>query len=181
MTPGEVAPVQDREGYSPPSPRPGKCPGCGSVLHPSCVQKHRICCECGGSIPADELEAIRARLAAPTSAETPGESGEEAITMAKKQKAQKKTAEKAQKEGARKSSEPLKVDPRLPAPGTVLKCTFKSKPYEVKVLDGGQVEYDGRVFKSISAAGKAIVKGSCNGFVLFRLNKPPKKDTEAAA
>mgnify|MGYP001614533729 CR=1 FL=1 len=61
-------------------------------------------------------------------------------------------------------------DPRLPAAGTELRRKYKGADYQVRVLETG-VEYDGKVYASISAAGAAIVDGTCNGFVFFGLTK----------
>ncbi len=62
---------------------------------------------------------------------------------------------------------PCPADHRLPPPGTVLTRTYKGARLEVRVLAGG-FEYDGQVYKSLSAVAKAITGQHCNGFLFFQ-------------
>lgn len=61
-------------------------------------------------------------------------------------------------------------DDRLPLPGTVLTREYKGATIEVHVRRNG-FEFEGVVYKSLSAAAKAITGSHCNGFLFFRLGK----------
>ena len=61
-----------------------------------------------------------------------------------------------------------KGDKRLPMPGTILTRKYKGSIVQVKVLPQG-FEFEGEVFKSLSAAAKAITGQHCNGYAFFRL------------
>jgi hypothetical protein len=63
---------------------------------------------------------------------------------------------------------PPSLDPRLPAPGTVLQRVYKGRRVEVLVRPDG-FEYAGQVYGSLSAAAKAITGQHCNGFLFFGL------------
>ncbi len=64
----------------------------------------------------------------------------------------------------------LKGDTRLPLPGTIITRPYKGETLQVKVLPQG-FEFGGEVYKSLSAAAKAITGQHCNGFHFFRLGK----------
>jgi hypothetical protein len=68
---------------------------------------------------------------------------------------------------------PAPVDPRLPAPGTILTRPYKGQLVQVQVLTDG-FAYAGRVYPSLSAVAKAITGSHCNGYLFFRniLNNP---------
>ena len=55
---------------------------------------------------------------------------------------------------------PVSPDRRLPLPGTVLTRRYRGETIQVTVLPEGKVEYEGRVFKSLTAAAEAITGGS---------------------
>lgn len=59
---------------------------------------------------------------------------------------------------------------RLPAPGFVLRRAFKGAEYEVTVLPQG-FEYEGKVYRSLSAVATAITGSHWNGFLFFGLTK----------
>ncbi len=59
---------------------------------------------------------------------------------------------------------------RLPAPGTVLRRTFKGAEHEVTVLPLG-FEYEGKTYRSLSAVATAITGSHWNGFLFFGLTK----------
>ncbi len=65
-------------------------------------------------------------------------------------------------------------DARLPPPGTVLTREYKSQTLQVKVLPKG-FEFEGDVYKSLSAVAKAITGQHCNGYYFFRLGKEKSK------
>jgi len=62
----------------------------------------------------------------------------------------------------------LKRDPRVPVPGTKLTRNFKGHEYRVIVLPNG-FEYDGQVFRSLSAVAHAITGSHWNGMLFFGL------------
>ncbi len=59
---------------------------------------------------------------------------------------------------------------RLPAPGTVLRRAFKGTEHEVTVLAQG-FEYQGKMYRSLSAVATAITGSHWNGFLFFGLTK----------
>lgn len=59
---------------------------------------------------------------------------------------------------------------RLPAPGTVLRRTFKGAEHQVTVLPQG-FEYEGKTYRSLSAVATAITGSHWNGFLFFGLTK----------
>ncbi len=64
----------------------------------------------------------------------------------------------------------LKTDARLPPPGSILTKRYKGETLLVKVLANG-FEFEGEVFKSLSAVARQITGSHCNGFHFFRLGK----------
>ena len=56
----------------------------------------------------------------------------------------------------------------LPLPGTILMRWYKGQTLKVQVLRHG-FEYDGQVYKSLSAVAKAITGSHTSGFLFFRL------------
>jgi hypothetical protein len=78
--------------------------------------------------------------------------------------------------GPKKSTAPITQAPvpssdrRLPVPGTLLCRSYKSKQVRAKVLAEG-IEYEGKIFPSLSAVAKAITGSHTNGFLFFRLGQ----------
>jgi hypothetical protein len=64
----------------------------------------------------------------------------------------------------------VKGDDRLPLPGTVITRKYKGESLHVKVLPHG-FEFEGEVYKSLSAVAKVITGQHCNGYYFFRLGK----------
>jgi DUF2924 family protein len=64
----------------------------------------------------------------------------------------------------------FKGDSRLPLPGTIITRLYKGETLQVKVLPHG-FEFEGEIYKSLSAVAKAITGQHCNGFYFFRLGK----------
>ncbi len=62
----------------------------------------------------------------------------------------------------------FKPDDRLPPPGTVLTRKYKGELVQVQVLPQG-FEYEGKVYRSLSAVAKAITGSHCNGYFFFGL------------
>jgi len=63
---------------------------------------------------------------------------------------------------------PFQADDRLPPPGTLLTREYKGRTFQVRVLSDG-FDYDGQVYRSLSAVAKAITGSHCNGYFFFRL------------
>lgn len=65
------------------------------------------------------------------------------------------------------------TDERMPAPGTVLHREYRGVKHHVQVLTTG-FEYEGKVYRSLSAVATAITGSYWNGFHFFGLaNKEP--------
>ncbi len=62
----------------------------------------------------------------------------------------------------------FKADDRLPPPGTVLTRQYKGQVVQVRVLPDG-FEFEGRVFRSLSAVAREVTGSHCNGYFFFRL------------
>ncbi len=62
------------------------------------------------------------------------------------------------------------TDSRIPVPATTITRVYKGQTLQVKVLSSG-FEYEGEVFKSLSAVAKKITGSHCNGYLFFRLKK----------
>jgi hypothetical protein len=61
-------------------------------------------------------------------------------------------------------------DSRLPVAGTILTRKYKGRSLQVQVLEDG-FEFEGDVFRSLSAVAKAITGSHCNGFQFFGLKR----------
>ena len=61
-------------------------------------------------------------------------------------------------------------DERLPMPGTILVRQYHGQTLEVKVFQEG-FEYDGRIYKSLTAVAKRITARHWNGYHFFGLVK----------
>lgn len=64
----------------------------------------------------------------------------------------------------------VKGDDRLPLPGSIITREYKGQMLQVKVLVDC-FEFEGEVYKSLSAVAKAITGQHCNGYYFFRLRK----------
>jgi len=62
----------------------------------------------------------------------------------------------------------LRVDTRIPPPGTVLTRSYKGETLQVQVLEHG-FAWAGQVYPTLSAVAKAVTGSHCNGYVFFRL------------
>ncbi len=71
---------------------------------------------------------------------------------------------------AREKLPPLMRDRRLPPPGSVLTREWRGNQVVVKILESG-FEYDGRLFRSLSAVAQAVTGTSWNGWTFFGLAK----------
>ena len=59
-------------------------------------------------------------------------------------------------------------DKRLPIPGTAITKEYKGANYQVKVLEKG-FEYNGKIYKTLSAIAKEITGAHWNGYLFFNL------------
>lgn len=59
---------------------------------------------------------------------------------------------------------------RVPLPGTVITRRYKGQLIQVKVVPGG-FEFEGELFKSLSAVAKRVTGSHWNGYKFFNLNK----------
>lgn len=66
---------------------------------------------------------------------------------------------------------PSLADDRVPPTGTVLTRVYRGEAYHVVVRDDG-FEYDGQVFRSLSAIAKLITGSHWNGLLFFNIAKP---------
>jgi hypothetical protein len=65
-------------------------------------------------------------------------------------------------------------DERLPMPGALLSRNFKGQTYYVKVMTQG-FEFDGELYRSLSAIAHKITDCHWNGYHFFGLNKGSNK------
>ena len=66
------------------------------------------------------------------------------------------------------SQETPAKDKRLPIPWTVITKEYKGTNYQVKVLEKG-FEYNGKIYKTLSAIAKEITRAHWNGYLFFNL------------
>jgi len=62
-------------------------------------------------------------------------------------------------------------DPRLPMPGTILTREYKGREARVTVLEAG-FEWEGTVYRSLTAVARAITGSNWNGYNFFGLGGP---------
>lgn len=74
---------------------------------------------------------------------------------------------------------PFRVAPddRLPMAGTLLKREYKGQTVQVRVLPQG-FEFDGEVFRSLSAVARKITGAHWNGYHFFGLPRPGREGAE---
>lgn len=65
---------------------------------------------------------------------------------------------------------PAVYDERVPPPGTILTRRYRGQVYHVVVRNDG-FEYDGQVFRSLSAIAKLITGSHWNGLLFFKIAK----------
>jgi len=65
------------------------------------------------------------------------------------------------------------ADARLPMPGALLTRNYKGRTIRVRVLPKG-FDYDGTVYRSLTAIAEAVTGVHWNGYLFFGL-KPPEK------
>jgi len=65
---------------------------------------------------------------------------------------------------------PVVRDERLPKPGTILARQYRGRTIEVRVRKDG-LEYNGQIYKTLTAVAKAVTGAHWNGYHFFGLNK----------
>ncbi|NIA22218.1 MAG: DUF2924 domain-containing protein [Anaerolineaceae bacterium] len=65
-------------------------------------------------------------------------------------------------------------DPRLPMPGSILTRRYKGLDIVVKVLPKG-FEYEGDIYRTLSAVAKVVTGKHWNGYHFFQLGKKGKR------
>lgn len=68
------------------------------------------------------------------------------------------------------SQEASVKDKRLPIPGTVITKEYKGANYRIKVLEKS-FEYNGKIYKTLSAIAKEITGAHWNGYLFFNLQE----------
>mgnify|MGYP001619400769 FL=1 len=71
----------------------------------------------------------------------------------------------------------VEADDRLPMAGTLLKRRYKGQTVQVRVLSQG-FEFDGEVYRSLSAVARKVTGAHWNGYHFFDLPKPGKEAAE---
>jgi len=59
------------------------------------------------------------------------------------------------------------ADPRLPAAGEEIAREYKGRSIVVRVLEDGGFEYEGKIYKSLSAIAREVTGTKWNGFLFF--------------
>ena len=67
---------------------------------------------------------------------------------------------------------PVRTDPRIPPPGSVIQRQYKGRTLIVTVLESG-FEYLGQRYRSLTAVAKAVAGAHHNGFRFFNLGGKP--------
>jgi len=62
----------------------------------------------------------------------------------------------------------LSRDKRLPIPGTVITKEYKGIKLQIKILGAG-FEYNGKIYKSLTAIAKEVTGAHWNGYLFFNL------------
>jgi hypothetical protein len=76
----------------------------------------------------------------------------------------------APEEFSRPEIPPHQADDRVPPPGTIITRAYKGDFLQVQVLQHG-FEFEGAVYKSLSAVARTITGQHCNGLHFFRLGQ----------
>jgi hypothetical protein len=71
----------------------------------------------------------------------------------------------------------VEADDRLPMVGTLLKRRYKGQTVQVRVLEQG-FEFDGEVYRSLSAVTRKVTGAHWNGYHFFDLPKPGREAAE---
>jgi len=71
------------------------------------------------------------------------------------------------------------ADERLPMPGALLTREYKGRTIRVRVLPGG-FDYEGSIYRSLSAVAQAVTGAHWNGYLFFGIEKPKKHERSTA-
>lgn len=71
------------------------------------------------------------------------------------------------------------ADERLPMPGALLTREYKGRTIRVRVLPGG-FDYEGTIYRSLSAVAQAVTGAHWNGYLFFGIEKPKQRERSAA-
>jgi len=71
------------------------------------------------------------------------------------------------------------ADERLPMPGALLTREYKGRTIRVRVLPGG-FDYEGTIYRSLSAVAQAVTGAHWNGYLFFGIEKPKKRERKEA-
>lgn len=72
----------------------------------------------------------------------------------------------------------VRRDDRVPPPGGIITRTYKTRQLQVRVLARG-FEFEGTVYRSLSAIAKHVSGQHVNGFSFFKLKSPTTNNTES--
>jgi hypothetical protein len=64
-----------------------------------------------------------------------------------------------------------KVDPRMPGPGTIRTRTFQGREIMAIVHAHDRIEYEGKMYPSLTAIAREVSGSNYNGFTFFSLNR----------
>jgi len=65
---------------------------------------------------------------------------------------------------------PIRTDRRIPKPGSIITRVYKDQQLTVKVLGKG-FEFEGQVFRSLSAIARDVTGTTWNGYTFFGLER----------
>ena len=72
---------------------------------------------------------------------------------------------------------PTHQDPRLPMPGALIRREYRGRTIVVRVLPNG-FDFDGTVYRSLSAVARAVTGANWNGYLFFGLTTDAKGPRE---
>lgn len=72
---------------------------------------------------------------------------------------------------------PVASDHRLPMPGALLTREYRGRTIRVRVLPKG-FDYEGTVYRSLSAVAKAVTGAHWNGYLFFGIEAPTQKEAK---
>ncbi len=70
---------------------------------------------------------------------------------------------------------PAAADSRLPMPGALLTRQYRGRTIRVRVLPKG-FDYEGTIYRSLSAVAQAVTGAHWNGYLFFGLDKPRSEE-----
>lgn len=79
----------------------------------------------------------------------------------------------APKERRKKTTPHSPILAQFSHPPTKLRATLKGKKFRATVRKDGSIRFDGKIYPSPSAAGKAATRRSCNGWWFWKFERAP--------